>query len=369
MSLRTDIFSDTQNRLWDDHRLRQLTYNAVSSTRVFPENFEITRVAGMTPTRISVTQERTLDAARRLYFAQGREMPTGFGVRLPKHIAILNFANAVNPGGGVVYGADAQEESICRASNLYPCLTKPDVFGDFYNYHNQKDFYFSDRVIYSENVCIFKDENGAMLDESQWVFADVITCAAPNLNGVMEPDITKLEKVMNSRIRNILSLAEAHGVHTLVLGAFGCGAFMNPPEVVAQAFAWQLMNGDFRNTFREVVFAIKADDQRGYYNFQVFSDYLYSLSDEEASRALSRRGKPEKWKGAQSADRQSAGVGSLLLLITILCVFLAVGFGVLFGVGLYLDWFGHALLACLMGILPGIFVGMAILFAWQYFKG
>ena len=179
MLSRTEVFLDTQNRLWDDHRLRQLTYGAVSSTRVFPENFEITRVSGISPTRISVTQESTLDAARRLYFAQTREVPSGFGARLPKHIAILNFANGVNPGGGVVYGADAQEESLCRATNLYPCLTKPDVFGEFYDFNNRRDFYFSDRVIYSENVCVFKDEYGNMLDESQWVFVDVTRTAKP----------------------------------------------------------------------------------------------------------------------------------------------------------------------------------------------
>ena len=359
MLSRTEVFLDTQNRLWDDHRLRQLTYGAVSSTRVFPENFEITRVSGISPTRISVTQESTLDAARRLYFAQTREVPSGFGARLPKHIAILNFANGVNPGGGVVYGADAQEESLCRATNLYPCLTKPDVFGEFYDFNNRRDFYFSDRVIYSENVCVFKDEYGNMLDESQWVFVDVITCAAPNMNGIMEPDYGKLEKVYMSRIRNILSLAEAHGVHTLVLGAFGCGAFMNPPEVVAQAFAWQLMNGDFRNTFREVVFAIKADDQRGYYNYQVFSNYLYGMPD--------NGGRPEKWKGHVSNDKVP-GVSSLIFMIMILCIVLAVGFGVLFGVGLYLNWFSNALVAVLMGVLPGVFIGMAILFTWQFLK-
>ena len=39
-------------------------------------------------------------------------------------IAVLNFANPVEPGGGVSWGAMAQEECLYRSSNLYPCLAQ-----------------------------------------------------------------------------------------------------------------------------------------------------------------------------------------------------------------------------------------------------
>ena len=47
-------------------------------------------------------------------------------------IAVLNFASAVNPGGGVRAGSAAQEESLCRCSTLYPTLNQPRIWDCYY---------------------------------------------------------------------------------------------------------------------------------------------------------------------------------------------------------------------------------------------
>jgi len=60
-------------------------------------------------TRVQVTNETTLGASRRL--VDNRLRPLA-----------LNFANGVQPGGGFLVGARAQEEVLWRSSSLYQTL-------------------------------------------------------------------------------------------------------------------------------------------------------------------------------------------------------------------------------------------------------
>ena len=46
----------------------------------------------------------------------------------------------------------------------------------------------------------------------------------------------ELKKLLTKRIRRIFEIAVANGNEVLILGAFGCGAFRNPPEIVAKVF-------------------------------------------------------------------------------------------------------------------------------------
>lgn len=62
---------------------------------------------------------------------------------------------------------------------------------------------------------------------------------------------------MRHRIRNIFEVAIANGVDNLVLGAFGCGAFNNPPEMAAGVFKRLLIDNRYASYFEKVAFAIK----------------------------------------------------------------------------------------------------------------
>lgn len=257
------VFQDTQRLLWENQRFYRLTSQAVMHTHVFPENFEATRVTGCHSTGISVTNEGVLQAAERLTGKYGRT-----GILVP--------VNAVNPGGGVTQGAKGQEEEICRCSNLYPCLMKPELFTYFYDYNNKLGQYYSDRVIYSPNITVFKTDSEGSVYANAWYQADILSCPAPNLNGITAPDYHKLEILYNRRIRNILTVAQTQGIEVLVLGDFGCRAYLNPPELIARAFSNQINQEDFRGVFREIVFAIRADDHQGIHNLQVFRAIIES---------------------------------------------------------------------------------------------
>lgn len=68
---------------------------------------------------------------------------------------------------------------------------------------------------------------------------------------VSDSELLALHK---KRARKILTVAAANGVDSLVLGAFGCGAFQNPPEVVARAY--QEILPEYQGYFYEVRFAV-----------------------------------------------------------------------------------------------------------------
>ena len=158
-----------------------------------------------------------------------------------KKVAVLNFANNHSVGGSP-WSAGAQEECLCRVSTLYPCIHAE--YEAFYKHHQDLyrqgdiDHYGNDDLIYTPGVVVFKTDESApkLMKKEDWYSVDVITCAAPQL-GYFDPrDKHRFVSEMNMRIQKILQAAKKEGVEVLILGAFGCGAFSNPPEIVAKLF-------------------------------------------------------------------------------------------------------------------------------------
>ena len=269
---RIAVFQDSLERLENNPKLKRLTNDAVSNTQLYREGYVATAKASYADCSISVNADCTFEAAE---------------ILAEKHakVAVLNFASATNPGGGVAKGASAQEEYLCRLSNLYPCLLKRDIFSDFYQYHRlMKNTLYSDRVIYSKGITVFKkhtefkrytdtwhiSEKEEYTDD--WFQVDVITSPAPNLRHGAKIDNADLDKLFRKRIRNFLEIAAGNGAEALVLGAYGCGAFKNPPEIVSGAFKGVLLDDEYASHFAEIVFAIRKSSEPYCPNFIAFEE-------------------------------------------------------------------------------------------------
>lgn len=185
-------------------------------------------------TQVQVVNETTLAATRRLVAAGHAPLA-------------LNFANGVQPGGGFLRGALAQEEVLCRSSALHATLA-----GDpMYDAHRERPLPdSSDWAIHSPGVPVFRTDDGTEL-ERPWL-ASFLTCAAPYAPGVGQPLAGDL---LQARIHRVLAIARACRYRVLVLGAWGCGAFGNDPRRTARDFR-QALEGAFDGAFSQVVLAI-----------------------------------------------------------------------------------------------------------------
>ena len=266
------IFKDTEKLCKTNQTLVKAWKNSSENQKLFLEKDEIACEKNLyeSAAKIIVSKKRTFEAAM------------GYA---GKRVAVLNFASASNPGGGVVNGSSAQEECLCRISTLYYNLTEDYMWKNFYLPHRHAaNPLHNDDLIYTPDVVIFKSDTAhpELLPGTQWMRVNVITCAAPNLrerpsNSFNTGDGNNAAKISDKdlgqlhvkRGRKILEAAAAYKNEIVISGAFGCGAFMNKPEVVANAYK-QLVN-EFQNAFETIEFAVYCspyDDS----NFRVFTD-------------------------------------------------------------------------------------------------
>ncbi|MCU1348135.1 MAG: hypothetical protein JWO56_1165 [Acidobacteria bacterium] len=192
---------------------------------------------------VEVTAETTLSAARRL---------TASGAR----VIALNFASAKNPGGGFLSGSEAQEESLARSSALYACLEPQHGFYDF-NRELRSPLY-SDHILFSPDVPVFRDDAGRLLDEPY--LASFITAPAVNAGAVLDNQPEKTSQIrpaLARRLQRVLAIAASKPCDALVLGAWGCGVFRNKPADIVEVFHRALgPKGAFHQRFPLVVYAV-----------------------------------------------------------------------------------------------------------------
>ena len=196
--------------------------------------------------------------------------------------ALLNLANGRRPGAGCVK-SNTQEEAILRRTNLFRSLYQFERIGFHYGVPQRPERYPLDERwggVYTPDVVLFREgePQGYKLKEDPVSFA-VITVAA-----VCRPELIddthmsgRDAETTRCKIRTILRIGYLHRHDALVLGAFGCGAFGNPPSHMARLFRQVLEEEEFQRRFKKVVFAIIEDVYSGNYynpdgNFKPFFD-------------------------------------------------------------------------------------------------
>ena len=233
------------------------------------------------PAKVMVSKKRSLEAAK--------AYP---GMK----VAVHNFASATNPGGGVIRGSNAQEEAICRCSTLFFNLYKEEMRIGFYDHHRnmlksgEMDVTYNDDCIYTPGIVVFKTDTVSpqIMPEKDWYRVDVISCAAPNLrynpsnpmnpnsgNKAVQLSDMELFTLHVKRMRRILDIAKRENVEVIILGAFGCGAFYNSPEVVAEVMTQVIK--EYSYDFKVIEFAVYCSPDHTE-NYDVFERKLRDVS-------------------------------------------------------------------------------------------
>lgn len=272
------VFQDTERLCKGNLKLCEAISKSIKKQKMVSERDslpELEKIIYQDTAEIVISRKRSLEAA------------SAYSVN---SVCVHNFASASNPGGGVTKGSSAQEECLCRCSSLYFCLNTRQMWEQFYAPHRaMQDPIHNDDIIYTPSVVVFKSDTAEphILEEKDWYKVNVITCAAPNLrkrpsntfnvgDGDYAVKLTDQEllTIHEKRLRRILDVALMNENEVVILGAFGCGAFANKPEIVARAAKNVIQ--EYRYAFVTIEFAIYCSPWDTE-NYKVFSEILEDI--------------------------------------------------------------------------------------------
>lgn len=269
------IFEDTRRICEENEKLKIAIRTATGDQFIVYEN----DVEGKFP----YADNHKYEEKAKIVVSKKRSYEAAAGYKGMK-TCVHNFASATTPGGGVVKGSSAQEECLCRTSTLYFSINEQEMWDKFYLPHRRDlDNIHNGDLIFTPGVIVMKTDTSMpkLMPEEDWYSVDVITLAAPKLRGGArrgEKPRTVTDKellaIHEKRMRRFLDIAKAFNEEVLILGAFGCGAYMNSPQVVAQAMKNILP--DYLYDFKVIEFAVYCppmDDT----NYKVFERVLKGL--------------------------------------------------------------------------------------------
>lgn len=214
------IFNNTM-RLVDAEDIEKI----VKNSEAFTEDDDISFVQKHFDTKIFLDNKDTFDKAQ----------------EMGSDVSVLNMASFKNAGGGVRIGSHAQEECLCRRSNLYPVL---------------KTFVYPlpmVSTVFTPGITVYKSADYKILKTP--FQCNVLSAAMCKLKHDEEFN-SRHHNLAKKKIEHLLKTALHFEQRRLVLGAWGCGAYHCPPDEMAQIFKEVLFSPQFANQFEEICFAI-----------------------------------------------------------------------------------------------------------------
>lgn len=178
-------------------------------------------------------------------------------------ILILNMASDFKPGGGVNSGKTAQEEVIFRRTNAF--MTH---YEEWYPLQ-------INNIIYCPEIYIVRDNKYKFLDQKEQMIVSTIAVPALRKPQLVNNKYNESNKeTMTQKIESIFKVAIKHKHDCLVLGALGCGVFLNPPEEVAEIF--QTMIDKYGKYFKIIGFAVLVTKESDEQNIAIFQKIIKS---------------------------------------------------------------------------------------------
>ena len=213
--------------------------------------------------------------------------------------AVLNMANKYNCGGAWCDHAGSQEEDLFRRSTLpvalWPRRRTDDARLDTFDEQLPRElpiYPFAEATcVYSPHVLVTRSEGGQQLPAPSPPFG-ILTSAAQDLRDYKAHYEGPFNEELTTQLmRSMLWTAAEHGHTTVVLGAYGCGAFRHDPAVVSSLFH-NLLEGEFKGRFAVVLFAII----KSRYNLDTFGGRfpLLTAGEEPALRDVAARVRGER---------------------------------------------------------------------------
>ncbi len=163
----------------------------------------------------------------------------------------MNLASFTTFGGGVAKGCMAQEEELFRKTDyilhegqhLYPL--------------NKKEF------VFTNNVLVIKNSKYELLFNNDMFHVDFLAIAALKNPILINQSLSNYDYYITyNKIKSFFLFAIKYNYIDIIVGAFGCGVYNNPPNDIIKIYNDCLLK--YRKYFRSITFAILSKTNSNY---------------------------------------------------------------------------------------------------------